>query len=335
MESNIKEALTEEIISKAGELYGVSRDGLESLGGFENFVYEYQNGNNFYILRLAHSSHRLFEHVEAELEFIEFLHKNGGNVSNVIHSIEGNFLEKIKDNIGGYFTVCVFEKASGTFVDRKAIDDDFNFMFGAAVGKLHRLTKTFEPIKKRYHWNEEDFIDIGRRNLSVEDAFVLKKAEDIVNKISTFKYDSDSYGLIHTDLHFGNMYYDNNILTFFDWDDSSYKYFISDIAIIIFYQFAFSNITEDEKEHRTKLFLDSFMPGYETENHLDFEWFYKLNDFLKLREIILYIVIIAAGEEMIQSGFGKMFLSKYRDRIKNDIPFLNINNILEKVKWKQ
>ena len=45
-------------------------------------------------------------------------------MSNVIHSIEGNFLEKIKDNIGGYFTVCVFEKASGTFVDRKAIDDE-------------------------------------------------------------------------------------------------------------------------------------------------------------------------------------------------------------------
>ena len=68
---------------------------------------------------------------------------------------------------------------------------------------------------------------------------IMDNIKDISDYISIKGYDQtiDSYGLIHTDLHFGNMYYDGQTLTIFDWDDACYKHFISDIAIILFYTF--------------------------------------------------------------------------------------------------
>lgn len=333
MEKTIRDSLNERIITEAGNCFGIQRKNIKTIGGFENFVFEYTKDNRDYILRLVHSSHRKMTFVEAELEFIDHLFKNGASVSNVVYSTKGNFIEKVMDDFGGYFTVCVFEKAPGTFVQKTDITSDFYRKFGIEVARLHTITKTFLPKTKRYHWHEEDWIDIGKRSLPEDDMFMIDLAVKHVNKIKSYETTFDSYGLIHTDLHFGNLFYDNGNFTFFDWDDSAYKHFISDIAIIIFYHFGLGPDKDDVIEKKTKDFLKHFMKGYNTLNKLDYIWFERLNDFLKLREFILYMVLHAAGEEVINSPFGVRFISKYRNRIKNNIPFFNLDNVLDKEQW--
>ena len=333
MEKTIRDALNERVISESGLFFGIARENIKTLGGFENFVFEYEDNNELFILRLVHSSHRKSTFVEAEIEFIDHLSKSGARVSNIVRSLNGNLIEKVYDDFDGYFSVCVFEKAPGDFVKKEKIDEKFNFNFGIEVAKLHKITKNFTPNKKRYHWYEEDWIEIGVRNLKDEEQFIVDIAKNHVKKLMEYKTDIDSYGLIHTDLHFGNMYYDNGLLTFFDWDDSAYKHFISDIAIIIFYQFGLNGDDENTKENKVKVFLNDFMKGYNTINKLDYEWFLRLNDFLKLREIILYMVLHGAGDAVLNSPFGKRFVSIYKDRIINNIPFINLDNVLEKDKW--
>jgi len=323
MENHIKEAMTDEIVKKALVYYDIDESKIKSLGGFENFVYEYSKNDELYILRFVHSSHRVYNYVLAEIEFIDYLHENGANVSKVVKSINNNVSERVDINKEEYFTVTAFEKADGTFVDRKEKSKEFNYKFGKAVGKLHSLTKLYKPVHKRYQWYEEDYIGIGKRNLNKEDLFVVDKTLALIEKLKKLPMDIDSYGLIHTDLHFGNIFYDNEKFTFFDFDDSSYKHFISDIAIIIFYQFGFGDISEEEKTEKVYNFLIDFCTGYLEENNLSLDWFDHINDFLKLREIILFMVIYGAGEEMVNSPFGKRFLQIYRKRIRNDIPFLN------------
>jgi len=41
--------------------------------------------------------------------------------------------------------------------------------------------------------------------------------------------------LIHTDVHAGNFFVDDGRITVFDFDDSSYQWFASDIAIALYY----------------------------------------------------------------------------------------------------
>jgi len=328
MEKNIKEAMNDSLIEKAIELYDIDKNKLKSLGGFENFVYEYEKDSISYILRFVHSTHRTFDLVLAEIEFIDFLYNNGANVSQVVTSVNNVVTEKCDTENSEYFTVTAFVKAKGDFVKREQIGPELNKEFGKAVGKLHLLTKDYKPVHKRHHWYEEDFLDIGRRNLMKEDMFIVEKGLELIEKLKKLPTDIDSYGLIHTDLHFGNMYYDGNDFTFFDFDDSAYKHFISDIAIIIFYQFGLSGFTESQKEEKTKAFLNDFCEGYLEVNNLDFSWFDHLNDFLKLRELILYMVIYGAGEEMITSKFGKKYIEFYRNRIKNDVPFFDYKNAI-------
>lgn len=331
MEQHIQNAMNDSIIKQAAPHYGVEFEDIKRLGGFENFIYEYSKNNEDFILRFVHSTHRTFEQVFAELEFIEYLSNNGANVSMMIHTENDELLIKIPTENDEYFTVSAFTKAPGTYVDRSKIDDEFNYQFGQAVGKLHALTKTYNPFHKRYHWHEEDYIEIGKRNLPEDLQYIVDIAYKHQDKLMSYDYDKDSYGLIHTDLHFGNMYYDGEKLTFFDWDDASYKHFISDIAIIIFYQFGISKLTDQEIEEKTIAFLKPFMKGYNEYNQIDKIWFERLNEFLMLRQIILSMVIYASGEQTINSPFGELFLGKYIDRIKNNTPFFDLERVLKAV----
>lgn len=331
MEKIIQEAMNDQVVKEAGVQYGIPFEDIKRLGGFENFIYEYKQKEKEYILRFVHSVHRSFELVFAELEFIDYLAHNGANVSTVVKTNKNELLFKILLPDGNYFSVCAFTKAPGTYVKREDLNDAFYEDFGKAVGKLHRLTKSYTPKHKRTHFFEEDYIDLGIKYCVEEDQFVIDRAIEITEKLKNFDRDVDSYGLIHTDLHFGNMYYDGKQLTFFDFDDASYKHFISDIAIIIFYSFGIGKLTDKEIEDKTIELLVPFMKGYEKENKLDIKWMYLLNDFFMLRQVILYMVIYAAGEEMVNGPWGKQFLDKYRLRIKNNTPFFNVERVIKAV----
>lgn len=323
MEEKIKNAMNNEVIDKALDLYNIDESRFKYLGGFENFVYEYEEDNAFYILRFVHSTHRSYKLVLAEIEFIDYLFENKANVSRVVKSRNSLVAEKIITSNDEYFTVSSFEKAKGDFIKREDIDKEFNYKFGKAVGKLHSLTKTYKPKHERHSWYEEDYVEIGKRNLLKEDMYMIDKLIELVNKLKKLPMDINGYGLIHTDLHFGNIFYDGNDLSFFDFDDSSYKHFVSDIAIVIFYQFGLSGLSDDKKEELTNVFLKDFLKGYLEINKLDLSWFDHINDFLKLRELILFMVYHGAGEEILSSPRGKKFVEYYRYRIKNDIPFFD------------
>lgn len=329
MNKNIQESLTEDVIKKSALLYNTSFDSIKEIGGFENFVYEFEKDGNNYILRFVHSSHRSTEQVYAELEFIDYLDTNNARVSTVVHSIHDNLLEVIDINHKDYFTVCVFEKAPGGRIKKEDLTDNFYEKFGEEVGKLHRLTKTYNPIHKRVQWDEELYLEISKNCVPKKDQKVIEIYKKLIKKLQKLPKNIDNFGLIHTDLHFGNMFISSGELTFFDWDDSSYKHFISDIAIVIFYQFAFQDISQDVLDRETARVLALFLKGYQKENTIDLEFLHNLNDFLMLRTIILFIVIYDAGEEMVESPWGKQYLNKYRDKILKETPFLSLEKVLE------
>lgn len=328
MNKNIQNSLTEAIIRQSADLYDTPFDTVRKIGGFENFVYEYEKNGDFYIMRFTHSSHRTVEQVNAEMEFIDYLDNKNARVSTVVHSRNDKLIEVININEDDYFIICVFTKAPGNFVKKADLTDDFYEMFGEEVGRLHKLTKTYKPIHKRVQWDEEAYLEIAANCLPKKDEKVIEKYKKVIKRIQNLPRNIDNFGLIHTDLHFGNMYISSGELTFFDWDDASYKHFISDIAIVIFYHFFDAKVPQEEIDVRTARILASFLKGYKQQNTIDLDFLYHLNDFLMLRTIVLFVVIYDAGEEMIDSGWGKQYLDKARGRILNETPFLTLEKVL-------
>ncbi|MDC0558964.1 phosphotransferase [Candidatus Izimaplasma bacterium] len=329
MELLIKNAMNDKLIKDAAILYDVDVKDIKYVGGFENFVYEYNKDDKDYILRFVHSLHRTYDLVLAELEFIDYLDKNGAKVSTVVHSATNSLVERINLDDEYYFTICVFTKAPGRRIIKEDLTNEYYQMLGKELGKLHRLTKSYKPIHKRQLWCEETYLEQSTKFLQKKDAKIIDIYHNLIDLIKNLPQNIDNFGLIHTDLHFGNMLIDGGELTFFDWDDSSYKHFISDIAIIIFYRFSFGDTPQDVINSESVRMIRNLMIGYGKENSLNMDEFKMLNEFFLLRTIILYIVIHAAGEEDFNSEWGKRYISKYRDRILNNIPFLDLEMVLK------
>jgi len=321
MEKRIKEAMNEKILDTGSNLFGYNIEDLEDLRGFENFVYGYTLNNKQYVIRFVHSLHRSYDMVLAEIEFIYYLDKHGASVSKLIPSKFERLVERIPLSDDNYFSVMVFTRAPGTFVKEEELTDEFFYKLGKEIGKLHSLSKTFNPSKRRLHWHQERYIEDNIQFLPEDDDIVISKARNIRSKIQSIPTNRDNYGLIHTDLHFGNMYYDKGNLTFFDWDDSSYKYFVSDIAIILYYYFVFQNRDEKDRIGKTKEIMLPFMKGYNEENNLSPSIWNHLNDFMKLRETILYLVVKADDFGHTNNPRTKAFLAMLRKNIVEDVPF--------------
>lgn len=331
MEKHMREAMNDSILDKAVELFKIDWINKDSAKGFENFIYTVKKTDIEYVLRFVHSDHRDFNQILAEIEFIDYLHKNGANVAQIIKSKRRKISEKITIDDNSYFTATMFEMAPGTYVKKDEVTPHFQKMFGGVVGRLHRLTKNYKPKHKRPHWYEDSLFVKAKDYLKEEDYFVLDKLNEVVDTIKKLPNDKNSYGLIHTDLHFGNMYYHNGRLMIFDWDDSAYKHFMSDIAIIVFYMFGINyDLDDNQKAEYTSDFFDNFCLGYLEENSMKFSWFEHLNTFLKLREIILYMAIHLEGDEFIKNEWAQNYIKHYRDRIKNDIPFFDLNKAIHK-----
>ncbi len=301
MESFIKDLLTDKIIEDAFQAFSFNKEECHFHGGFENLVYECRKNDQAYILRFVHSSHRVSDYVLAELEFIDYLNKHDASVSMVIPSKHNEFIE-IFDANQGYFSVCLFNKAPGTFIKDEINDQAFVKYFGEEVGKLHSLTNDFKPKHKRYRFDEEDYISVSKKYLPKKYEGIYDIHDDLIFNINKIEETRETFGLIHTDLHFHNMFYDGKKLTFFDFDDASYKYKISDIAIILFYSFLFWNI-EDDAQEKLINFLKTFLKGYRKYHPISEESLRQLPMFFKLREIILVLVLASSEEEKAMNHF--------------------------------
>ncbi len=332
MEQHIRESMNDRILSQAKKLYDIEE--IEYFGGFENFIYIYKKDGEEFILRFVHSDHKIYNYVLAEIEFIDYLDRFGASVSTVIHSQNDNIVEKIEIDNRSYCSISAFTKGLGNHVREEAKDPRTWVELGKQIGLLHKLTKDFNPVHKRPLWQDDSLYKIADRILTGDNLPILDALNNQIEKIVSTPTNKDNYGLIHTDLHFGNMVIDDSLnLTFFDFDDAAYMHFISDIAIVVFYRLFYAERSIEERSERAVWILNHFFKGYAEHNHLPKEELYRLEDFLKLRELTLYTVIIAGGPEVYESDWGNHYIQMYRDKIINREPFIDLNYVLEHLEY--
>jgi amicoumacin kinase len=295
MEKAIADLLQAEQISQAAECWQAEMKDLQFIDASENFVYAFEHQGRSLILRLTHSSHRHVDLVKGELDWIRHLHDNDVNVCMPVPSIHNRLVEVVPAH-ETYFIATVFERAPG----RRATADDpqvWNaYLFttwGETIGKMHALTKHYQapdPAMKRPGWDEEELLINARDYLPSSDTAVLNLVDRCVDWLRELPRDANSYGLIHTDMHHWNFFVQGGKITVFDFDDCSYHWFIYDIAVPLYYpliEIPRSDMQQHEKVVRE--FFTHFMDGYDRENRLNDFWFEHLHDFLKFRDVVLYI----------------------------------------------
>ncbi|MFD1394693.1 phosphotransferase enzyme family protein [Kroppenstedtia eburnea] len=326
MKQEIRDLFNESILTETAERYGVLKDQVHFLKDAENYVYEFEKDNRPYILRITHTIRRQPDYIMGELEWLNYLADHGLNVSRAVPSAKGNLIESIPADIGQFLAVA-YEKAPGNIVGEEDWNESFFQTWGQYVGRMHSLTKEYRlshPAYKRQEWYEEDQLHL-RRYVPPDQTQVFKKADQLMKRIHQLPKSRDSYGLVHTDLHQGNLHWHEGRITAFDFDDIGYNWFMNDIAIILYNVQWFPTVPYEDKAEFVRHFFTHFVLGYRKENDLDPWWDQHIPDFLRLRHMLLYGLFHQFMDlDHLQDEEAKM-LRQYRHDIENEIPVVRLD----------
>jgi len=324
--------LTEDWLQTALEetsgLYGFLVHQLESLsGGYENRMFGVDAPENRLAIRVTPPGHKTLTEVEAEVDWLVYLSENDAPVARVVPSRNDNLVETITTDAGTIFVVC-FEWAPGHLVTKEDFSPELFQTWGKAVGMMHRLTKDYKKAAQspgRKQWLEDAYLD--RALIPSDQDLVLQRFDMLIDHFKNRPVTRDLFGLIHQDVHHGNLFLDGKQLTVLDFDDSVFGFFVFDIANAL----GFSIWEKPEKMSNRQFadfYLKYFMKGYQKENRLDESWVEDLPKALKLFEFIHYNAFNMDYDLAGKGSFDTLdertqqILSRYRKSIEEDLPYI-------------
>ncbi len=324
MESRIRDRYTDDVRREAFGRYGVADDDARALDGFESFIYEFARGGDSYILRVGHTLRRSADLVRGEIDYINYLADGGAAVARAVPSSTDRLVEPIPDGAGDSFLATAFTYAPGSGPHGEAQAFAIAEEYGQAIGRMHALTKTYEPPASgvRLHWDDPSVLDAWPF-LPESESVALERVDTVVEYLRGLPTDRESYGLVHQDAHGGNFHIaDDGRLTFFDFDDCCYPWFVNDIAIVLFY----ASLCAEDPAAFTGEFLPRFLRGYARENTLDATWLREIPHFLKLREIDLYAVIHRSFDvNDLTDPWVARYMRGRKARIERGVPVVDVD----------
>lgn len=324
MEPNIRLRYSDNILNEVMRRYGISPDQIQQLDGFESFMYEYEHNDSPHILRISHSLRRSVGLIRGEVDWINFLSDGEVPVARAVESSSGNLVECIDDGQGEQFLATAFVKAKGKAPDDNTWNPALFENYGRAIGRMHRLSQHYQlpdAAWKRPEWDSAGMLEVENW-LPPEEIEALYHFQQVKAHIDTLPKDSESYGLIHQDAHGGNFFVDQQgKLTFFDFDDCCYSWYINDIAIVLFYAVMWDR--ENDPARYTRHFMTPFLRGYAQENRLSPHWLREIAYFLKLREIDLYAQIKRQFENWEDDAWCARYMAGRQEKIERHAPYID------------
>jgi Ser/Thr protein kinase RdoA (MazF antagonist) len=304
--------VSKKILEQTCNRYGILTQELTFVGGMENAVYSYQKDSQTYFLRMGHSSHMTLELVTAEIDWLVYLVDNKVPAVRPVKSHHGTYVESVGSNNDSY-NVVAFEKAEGEHMDfrnPKSWSESVIRDWGRVIGLMHSVAKDYKPKStRRYEFHPElDMPLIKGEAKEVKDSI-----RSLFQRMHELPKSRDSYGLVHSDIHVGNFFVkDDKISAVFDFDRACYKWFISEIAIALYYPLYVTemrNNTDEQKDYVARV-LPEFLNGYSTENKLDSSWLEHLDMFMQVRDVILFMYMPPNVPEDVKNRFRRRIVGK-------------------------
>lgn len=258
-----------------------------------NAVYLCKNQGNTFFLRFTHVEEKAKEKILAELEFLSYLRSNGYPAVETILSKSGNELEVV-DTPWGTFCAVAFKKASGKQISEMPLTKDLIFGLGKALGKLHKLSSAFSPVRdKRSDWKETmDWME--NVLLTFPDETAAKSELSILKAyFSKLPITKENFGLIHYDFEPDNVFYNEITKTYnpIDFDDAMYHWYAFDI------EQSLDSIRKNVPEEQVEPSVNEFIKGYRLEYAISDEMLKLLPIFRRYVNLYGYVRILRSMEE--------------------------------------
>ena len=219
-----------------------------------NFVCRVESSGQTYYLRFNHSSERIPEKIEAEIQFILYLREKGVNANKPVLSLLGNYVESIPTELGVFHAV-LFEAVLGEHLESSDLDLQGFHRWGQALGELHEASVGYSS---GFIPSWRDTVAYIRGLLPDDDIIVRNELDRVASALDELPVDESCYGVIHYDFEMDNICWKDDVPGFMDFDDCVYQWYAADIVYALrdLYDDKISQINlEDEK-------FQSFLDGY-------------------------------------------------------------------------
>jgi Ser/Thr protein kinase RdoA (MazF antagonist) len=286
----------------------------------QNYIFAYERNGEEFILRLTPQSHQSPEQVRAEVDWVNDLAGQGVPVAGVVPASDGSLCQAV-ELVGKYFTAVSFQRVKGEIGSAKYWTADIFFEWGRLTGRLHRQSRKYQPAfgRRRASWGDQLPSVIPE---SVDDEIAMERLAKVAEGVNSLPKSSDSYGLIHADLHFWNFGVSPAGLTVFDFDNSEYNWFVADLGTALF-EAATCGYQKLPRDEFIKGFLEKFVEGYERESTLGAA-VEQIPLFAKVREICIYLVLRKRWKNRTLSEFQHRFFESLRVGVVEGRPFTTL-----------
>lgn len=211
----------------------------------ENTTFRIDTRANRYVVRVSRPGYRSLAQISAEMDWLAAISSETDLVvPRPVANRSGAYVTSA--SIGGMPEMrncVVFHWVYGRFQYRfpKAVHLE---RIGVATAILHQHARhyTVRPnsglIDLEWGGGMQDIWDkgIGQSAISAEDRPVFEQVREMTrDAFDSLGYDNIAYGLIHSDLHLGNVLFAADRVNVIDFDDCGFGHYLNDLAITLWY----------------------------------------------------------------------------------------------------
>jgi len=232
---------------RAATAFGLEPEQIDIISHSENVVCDLTlGGDKHAVMRLHRPGYNTLNELESEVQWVAALGDTGLPVPTAVPTTNGNFYTSV-DVDNHEIHVGVVEWVPG-----KPLGGPTNAGGPEIIGHYRRIGELMAKIRRhddqwtrpdsftRRRWDAEGLVGDGplwgrfwevetltglQRDLFTETRSVL------ADKLSSLPTTSEFFGLIHADLHLGNLMANGDQLTIIDFDDAGFGWFAHEIAV--------------------------------------------------------------------------------------------------------
>lgn len=260
-----------------------------------NAVYPFKCAGELRFLRFAPLAEKPADLVCAELDWISYLRASGYSCLAPVLSKQGRRLEVVEMPRGSYVATA-FSAVPGRSLESYEMTDEMIRGFGHSLGRLHHLSKDFQPAQCRrpdYQQRLQWMIDVLQT--FPEEELARRELELVSEWLAKLPRDAGSFGLIHYDFETDNVFYDEATATFhaIDFDDAVYHWFMMDVVVSLL------SYVDEQPSAEFERVMSLFIAGYRSAHELDQVWVERLPGFRRYLRLDGYVRVIYAAREAV------------------------------------
>ncbi|HEX5049798.1 MAG TPA: phosphotransferase [Gammaproteobacteria bacterium] len=260
----------------AASRYPLKVGAIELVQHGENTTFRVDaKGGQKYLLRVHRPGYHTKAAIQEELAWLDQLSQAGLSVPKPIAAKSGEWVETVgSHDLPAPLSCSLLHWLDGRFI-RKSVSPKHLYRVGAMVADLQTRAARSVVVHRRY-WGSEGLVGAGARFGSVDSlagirpelqAAITRARKRVLQELREFERRfPQRQGLIHADLHFGNILSAGGRLLAIDFDDCGHGFHAYDLAVPLL---SAEGMVGNERRARLPELEDALILGYSSKKTWD------------------------------------------------------------------